>query len=249
MPHPIFRIFHQQTKTKYQKESAKPHDFKSWPKEWTTVYFKSYPRLPLISLPEIKALDFPLGKALILRRSEREFSGEPLELGELSQLLFYAAGITGKKEGDWNRSHRPYPSGGARFPLEIYLFCLKGREKLAEGIYHYNVKDHSLEQLIENAKLREEIYPEAVWQEMMLKVPLVLVISAVFERTTMKYKDRGGRYALFEAGHLGQNIYLISKALGLQCCAIGGFDDDKFHRLLDIDGEEEAIIYVFALGQ
>ncbi len=64
----------------------------------------------------------------------------------------------------------------------------------------------------------------------------------------IKYKERGYRYILFEAGHLGQNIYLVSKALGLKCCAIGGFDDDKFHELLDIDGDNEAVLYAFAMG-
>ena len=94
----------------------------------------------------------------------------------------------------------------------------------------------------------KEIYPKIIWQDMILKAPMVLAISAVFERTTMKYKERGIRYLFQEAGHLGQNLYLASTALGLKCCALGGFDDDSFNKLLDIDGEIEGVIYVFALG-
>lgn len=249
MPHPIFRIFHQQTKEKYQAGYEKPIDFKNWPKEWTTVYSKTYTRLPQIPLPQVKDLDFSLGKALTLRSSEREFGGKPVDLDKLSQLLFYSAGITKKNEENLNQSHRTYPSAGGRFPLEIYLFCLADQERLRAGVYHYNIKDHSLEQLLEDGKIRNEIYPEAIWQDMILKAPLVLAISGFFERTTMKYADRGGRYILFEAGHLGQNIYLVAKALGMKCCALGGFYDDKFHHLLDIDGEEEAVLYVLALGE
>ena len=275
MNYSLAKIFHQSTKVKYQKEMEKSADLKGPPPEWTTIYFKEYPRLPKISLPKpnpirnkisngARKLDYSLTEALIKRRSEREFNGKPISLKDLSQLLFYSAGIfekattrsphppTRQKASgpleDWNKTRRAYPSGGARFPLEIYLFNLQTSNDLKEGIYHYNVKQHSLEKLLEEKNLRKEIYPKAIWQEMILKVPVVLVISAIFDRTMMKYKERGYRYILFEAGHLGQNIYLVSTALSLKCCAIGGFDDDKFHELLDIDGDNEAVLYAFTLG-
>ena len=248
MNYSISKIFHQATKVKYKDENKKLSDPKNWPKQWKTIYFKSYPRLPKIFLPKIEKLDFSLGKSLINRQSEREFSGEQIKLKDLSQLLFYSAGVIKKNEDNQNKGFRAYPSGGARFPLEIYLFSLQESSELEKGIYHYNVKEHFLEKLFGEKNLRKEIYPKAIWQEMILKAPLVLVISAIFWRTTMKYKDRGYRYILLEAGHLGENIYLTSTALGIKCCAIGGFGDDELHKILDIDGKNEAILYAFALG-
>lgn len=247
MDHSIAKIYHQLTKVKYKKGAEGPPDLRSVPKEWKMVYFKSYPRLPKTFLPKPRKLNFSLGKALLQRRSEREFKGKPLSLGDLSQLLFYSAGIQ-KKEKDSDKSRRTYASGGARYPLEIYLFSLKAGGELKEGIYHYNIREHSLEKLLEEKGLRKKVYPEAIWQEMIKKTPVVLVISAVFWRNTIKYKDRGYRYILFEAGHVGQNIYLTAAASGLKCCAIGGFDDDKFNEFLDIDGDSEATLYLFALG-
>lgn len=244
----IAKFYHQATKAKYKEGMEKPMDFKNWPKEWRTTYFKEYPRLLKIPLPGPKSLNFSLGRSLINRKSGREFSGKPINFQELSQLLFYSAGITAKKENDWNKTRRPYPSGGARFPLELYPIILGGNSKLKEGIYHYNVKEHSLEMQKEK-NLRGKIYPQIIWQEMALTAPMILVVSAVFERNMMKYKERGYRYILFEAGHLGQNIYLVSTALGLKCCAIGGFDDDSFNGLLDIDGKEETVFYAFVLGR
>ena len=240
--------FYQKTKVKYQKEAEKQVDFKTWPKAWTTIYFKEYPRLLKTLLPKPENINFPLGESFKKRKSERDFDGKTVSLKNLSQLLFYSAGIIDKKGDDWHRSRRPYPSGGGRFPLEIYLCVLESSNELQEGIYHYNIKENSLEKILKEENLRKEIYPKIIWQDMILKAPMVLAISAVFERTTMKYKERGIRYLFQEAGHLGQNLYLASTALGLKCCALGGFDDDSFNKLLDIDGEIEGVIYVFALG-
>jgi SagB-type dehydrogenase family enzyme len=244
----LAKFYHQLTKKKYDPGEEKSADFELWPKEWKTVYFKEYPRLPKISLPKPKDLNLSLGEVLKKRKSEREFGQNPIKLDDLSQLLFYSAGIIEKRENDWNKTRRTYPSGGARFPLEIYPIILSGKDNLGGGIYHYNAKEHFLDILGKKDDLRKEIYPQIIWQEMILKAPLILAVSAVFERNMAKYKERGYRYILFEAGHLGQNIYLVSRALNLKCCAIGGFDDDKFNELLDVDGESEAVLYIFAVG-
>jgi len=94
----------------------------------------------------------------------------------------------------------------------------------------------------------KEIYPWIIDQDMILNSSALLIVSAVFQRNMMKYQNRGIRYVFLEAGHLGQNVFLVSTALGLKCCAIGGFDDNRLSGLLDF-GEEEAAIYVFALGR
>ncbi len=243
----IAKIYHKLTKTKYELEMGMDRP-DSWPEEWKTVYFKEYLRMPKVFLPKPKNLDFSLGKAIMERKSERDFNGEPINLGDLSQLLFYSAGIIEKKKNDWNKTRRAYPSGGARFPLETYLIILRGNKELSEGLYHYNIKEHLLEELLKKEGLTKEI-SSIIWQDMIFSVSAIFIVSAVFERNMMKYKERGYRYILFEAGHLGQNIYLVSTALGLKCCAIGGFDDDKFNELLDINGEDEAVLYAFAIGK
>lgn len=198
-------------------------------------------------MPKPENIDYSLGQSLVFRRSERNFTGQPIDLKKLSQFLFYSAGIT-LPNNDFNKTRRSYPSGGARYPLEIYPIILRGHNDLRAGIYHYNVKEHSLERLLERGDILENVYPRAIWQEMVGKASMILAISAVFRRTTMKYGDRGYKYVLFEAGHLGENFYLVSTALGIKCCGLGGFDDYRFNELLDLDGKEEAVLYVFAFG-
>ncbi len=55
------------------------------------------------------------------------------------------------------------------------------------------------------------------------------------------------KVALLEAGHIGQNIYLLAENYNLGCCAIGGFDNDKLSYLLDLT-EDELPLYLFAIG-
>lgn len=243
----IFRNFHQSTNIKYESGIEKPIDFELTPKEWKTIYFKEYLRMPKILLPNPTKIEFSLGEALIARKTERDFDENLIDVQKISQVLFYSAGIIDKKE-DWDKSRRTYPSGGARFPLEIYPIVLNENEDVKAGVYHYNVKGHFLEKLFEDKELKNKIYPEIIWQEMIKKPPLLMAISAVFSRNTIKYKNRGYRYILIEAGHMGQNIYLVSHTLGLKCCAIGGFGDDKINEILDIDGGEESVIYIFAIS-
>jgi SagB-type dehydrogenase family enzyme len=74
------------------------------------------------------------------------------------------------------------------------------------------------------------------------------VLSAIFQRLRWKYHERTYRYALLEAGHIGQNLYLAATSLGLGACAVGAFLDDDLNRLLGLDGEEEAALLVVASG-
>lgn len=240
--------FYKKTKTKYAKSLDDLASKNIWQQEGTTTYYKEYLRMPKIMLPEPHRLDFSLGEVITKRISERVFENGQASIQELSDLFFYSAGIITSKE-NFDKTRRAYPSGGARFSLETYLFVFEDSEEINSGIYHYNVKNHYLEKILEEKNLRNIIYPEYIWQDMIQKAPMLLVISSVFERTMMKYNDRGMRYIMLEAGHLGQNICLVSSALNLKCCAIGGFDDDKFNEILDIDDETEGVLYIFSIGR
>ena len=78
---------------------------------------------------------------------------------------------------------------------------------------------------------------------------VAIVMSAIFWRMQNKYGERGYRNILLEAGHIGQNIYLISEALGLKCCAQAGTIDESLEKFLSLDGREESIVYGFAIGK
>src|SRR5207244_2264774 len=60
--------------------------------------------------------------------------------------------------------------------------------------------------------------------------------------------DRGYRYVHFEAGAIGQRLYVCAEALGLQATCIGAFYDDLVHEYLGLRPEQGQVVYHFACG-
>lgn len=211
-----------------------------YPTSWKIIHFKEYPRFNKHKLKFTNLNDVKFQKLLKQRSSKREFVKKSLSFSEVSNLLYWSAGM--KK--DFTRF---YPSAGGRYPLEMYIIALNV-DSLEQGIYHFNVKNNLLE-LILKGNFKDEAVRLAGNQEWIKDCGIVVLISAVFGRTKIKYSERGYRYALMESGHLAQNLYLVSEALNLGCCAIGGFLDDEINKLLDIDGKKESVIYLCGIGK
>lgn len=239
------RIFHQSSKDRSKGHPPISLCSEDWPDEWRTHQYKQYVRFQKQNLGEPAHMQADLFNLIKERRSQREGSGKALSLGELSILLKFSCGIVGAQESSLPR--RAQPSAGARYPIEVYPFVLMPGD-VSGGIYHYDVRGHILEVLREKSFLPEEIalfFPHQWIQGM----SLALVMTAVFERNQMKYGERGYRYMLIEAGHIGQNVCLLAEALGLQCCAVGGSNDEAIERSIGIDGRTESVVYTLVLGK
>lgn len=219
-------------------------------REWVEIFYKSYPRMPRIDLaPHIEDFKFDLRKALIERCSKYEFSPQSVSLKELASILYFSGGIVRNIKGDSPR--RPHPSGGARYPLEIYPLVLKPADNLKTGLYHYNIKENSLEFIYDKSFSYDEARELFVGKSTRGNAPvasIVIFISAVFFRTEIKYTNRAYRLILLEAGHLAQNFSLVAHSFGLNFFPIIGFDNNKVDRLLDVDGINETAIYAFVMG-
>src|SRR5690606_1735385 len=100
-----------------------------WPKEWSTTYYKEYLRFPTIELPKPElGGGLTLQTAIENRRSYRDFSGGALDLQQLSGLLKYSCGEFRKNTDDSAGGYRAQASGGARFPIEMYLLLFSSNE-------------------------------------------------------------------------------------------------------------------------
>lgn len=236
--------FHDETSL---SKKGKTTPLSSWPEAWKTIYTKGYPRLKSIKLTKkfSSKMKSSFDKVLYKRKSTREFKDKRLATKELSTLLYFSGGVKSMINNDWNTSRRFYPSGGARFPLEIYV-ALYNNTELKKGIYHYNIKHHSLEILKRGDYLTE--LQKGLDPPWLKDANMAILITSVFGRNQVKYGDRGYRLILAESGHLAQNIYLTAATLDMGCCALGGYIDFAINDLLDIDGINESVIYALVIG-
>ncbi|MGY5852728.1 MAG: SagB/ThcOx family dehydrogenase [Candidatus Thorarchaeota archaeon] len=184
--------------------------------------------------------DVSLEESLVKRRSVRDYTGESLALEEVSQLLWAAQGIT----TDWGG--RTAPSAGALYPLEIYVI-VGDVQDLAAGVYHYDPKEHEII-MTAAGDIRTQLASAALEQTSVKDGAIDLVFSAVYQRTTRKYGDRGIRYVHMEAGHTVQNVCLQATAMGLGVVTIGAFQDEQISSLLNLPSDEVPL-YIIPVGK
>lgn len=184
-----------------------------------------------------------LEETISRRRSVRTYRADQLSLYQLSQVLWAAQGITDARKGN-----RAAPSAGATYPLEIFAVIGKGGvDGIAEGIYHYKFESHSLS-LHRPGDLRSELSAAALGQRFITIAPASIIICALYQRTSQRYGTRAERYIQIEVGHVGQNIYLQARALGLATVAVGAFTDEEVWRSLEVE-EQIKPLYIMPLGK
>ncbi len=186
--------------------------------------------------PRLKG-DVSVEQAIKGRRTIRSYLSKPLTLEQLSQIFWAAQGITE------NRGYkRSAPSGGALYPMDIYaLVGDNGVKGLKAGIYHYDPHKHAA-MLITDGDFRKDVARTSLSQMWMARAPLNLVITSEYSRITGKYGTRGERYAMIEAGHVGQNIFLQAEALGLRAGIVGSFHDNDVIRVMNINRSHEPLL-------
>ncbi len=132
------------------------------------------------------------------------------------------------------------------YPLEIYLVAANVTD-LNPGIYKYSPQDHSLKKISEGDK-RTEISDASLKQESISSSSAIVVITAIYERTSVKYGKRTERYVNMEVGHVGQNIYLQAVSLGLGTVMVGAFEDDALKKALSLPDNEHPLA-LYPLGK
>lgn len=189
-------------------------------------------------------------EALQNRRSIRSYTDEPLTLADVSQLLWAAYGITRtleKMPAFVRGGFRAAPSAGARFPLELYIAAFNVTD-LPAGIYWYNSEAHELIRIAEGDR-RSEVSEASFDQSHFETASAAIIYSAVFERTTVKYGQRGReRYVCMDLGHSAENVYLQAYTLRIGTCAIGAFTDLWIKKACRMTRDEEPI-YIMPLGK
>ena len=206
--------------------------------------YKSYPSNKIIQLPNpFREATISFTEALKRRKSVRSFSTNPLKKIELAFLLWASTGIQ-RTEHDYE--FRTAPSAGALYPIETYI-ATNNVEEIEKGIYHYNIKNHFLEE-IKLGDFGGNLAHAALNQKMCATSSVVFIWTAIFERSKWKYSQRAYRYIYLDAGHIGQNLALAATSISCGSCHVGAFFDDEINSILGIDGVEESAIYLSVVG-
>ncbi|HBI16429.1 MAG TPA: nitroreductase [Desulfobulbaceae bacterium] len=181
-----------------------------------------------------------LEQSLYIRRCRRDFSALPLGLQEISQLAWAAQGITSDME------QRTCPSAGALYPLEL-LVIAGNVQDLETGVYRYAPNTHAL-LMTARGDVRAALAERGRMQSLVQNAAAVILLTAIYGRTTGKYGQRGIRYVHMEAGHAAQNVCLQAAALGLGTVMVGAFDDDGVREVLNL-APDEAPLYILPVGR
>ncbi|MDD5134288.1 MAG: SagB family peptide dehydrogenase [Phycisphaerae bacterium] len=193
------------------------------------------PAIETIKFPEPKLNgSFSIEQVIAARRSIREFTEEQLKINQLGQLCFAADGITDKE-----KNLRSAPSAGAIYPMRIDVV-------LPDGLYSYDPDNHSLTKEL-GMDIRPMLYIASFRQQVVQKAPCIFIISGSARRIEVKYRGKGERFILLEAGHIAQNIHLQAIAEGLGSVPVGGFDSKSVARICKF-AEEFEPLYLICLG-
>ncbi|MDZ7640836.1 MAG: SagB family peptide dehydrogenase [Desulfurivibrio sp.] len=216
--------YHERTSYERNKLSGHYLDWSNQPNP-----FKEYNGLDRVELPKtVQGAQAPLDAVLL---------GDPgpadpqmITLPVLSRLFFLAAGLTNRSRMPGGEFfHRSVPSAGGLYPSELYAVIQKSPD-LEDGVYHYSVARHALTRLRDAGFNRND------------DPCLVFFITAIFFRSSWKYRDRSYRYHLLDSGHLAESLSLAIQSQSLPVTADYDFDDDAAHRLLGIDTHREVCL-------
>lgn len=183
-------------------------------------------------------------RAIATRQSRRSFARTPIEIEDVSQILWAAQGCTHERDGV---EMRAAPSAGATYPLTVFLEVAPGgSEQLTPGLYRYESERHGLEATLETA-IHEEFAAASLGQTVVDAAPVTVVLTADYGRTRRQYPTHGERYVHMEAGHVAENVHLVCESRGLNTCPVGAFSQRDLADALSLP-ERLVPLYLLPVG-
>ncbi len=184
--------------------------------------------------------------AMANRRSHRVYKAEPLDLEEISFLLWATQGI--RKTVDESTAYRTVPSAGCRHAFETYL-CVLNVDGLESGIYRYLPLEHQLVYERNEENLAERLVDAALGQPFFGNAPVTFLWTALPYRMEWRYDIAAHKVIAIDAGHVCQNLYLACEAVGAGTCAVAAYNQQLMDQLLGADGIDEFAIYMAPVGK
>lgn len=192
----------------------------------------------------------PFAEVLARAAPVNRFQEQGIGLAELLTALsgaFQAQQVIGGILGE--HLLKPYPSGGARHPLEAYVIA-RSVSGLPAGAYHLDAVDGTLRQLA-GTTASDGISAACFGKGGIVTASAVLVITCRWPRHNWKYRySRSYRMVLLELGHAVQAVHLSARASGLGAYHCPSIADAELLALLGLaDDCAEGPLYAIGIGK
>ena len=168
--------------------------------------------------------------------STTTFAEKKIELNLIQKLLVHAFCV------DDVQSRRPYPSAGGLYPIEPLVFLFPERinkwpKNSPAGCYHYRPVSNNLQLLrkMEQPALYEQLLHGFVGDTLEHSPNFAILYLAQINKAIFKYRYRGYRHALMEAGSMYQQATLVAENLGLRTTVWSTFSEPEMMYALGLD--------------
>jgi SagB-type dehydrogenase family enzyme len=196
--------------------------------------------LPRPDLRRLVVEDPPFAWVSERRHSVRRYGSRPLTRDQLSEFLFRTL--------HQRDNRRPYPSGGARYPLNAYL-AVQECGGLARGLYSYDPVGHEVVMVSEPGPRFDRLLADAASAADVEAPPhILLVLAARYARTWRMYGDLSYSLILKEVGAVFQAAMMTAAVMGLGACPIGGGNSLLFSELVGLSPFGETSVGELMLG-
>ena len=201
---------------------------------------RTYPGYPRVQLPRARCrFRARLDATLVERRCTRALGLQLPTCSQLGRVLQYSHAVCSEE------ARGPTPSAGNLQALELYVVALE-QGWLDRSAYHYDRVGHHLSRLLPMAP-REQWEATLPSKRQFEGGSLLWVIVGDTLRPEAKYGARAFRFLLLEAGHLMQNLCLVSRSVGLCTLPLGGFFEREVSSMLELP-ESDVVLYVGVCG-
>ncbi|NVY96176.1 SagB family peptide dehydrogenase [Lactobacillus sp. DCY120] len=213
-----------------------------------------YLKMNSISLSELgdfETIDISFVDVLKRRRTSWDFNEEPIQCSTLSSIIHYSLGITDNcKYGDFIVNKRAYPSAGAEYSIIPYIYIQgTGNDLIDHKIFKMEIQSEKLYLVnkLNDKEINGICSTSKFTDRNFNKCNFIIFFATNFEVLFSKYGMLSYRLSLLEAGHMCENIQLVSTALNVSTVPLGGFYDNFVRRICKLDGRN-FVLYILGGG-
>src|SRR5690349_18573942 len=210
-------------------------------------FVKRYPE-PLPRTPLPRELPVTTEPAVAVLAGTADVKPAPLDLPNLSRLLYLSAGVVRIMERDYGiHPFRAAGSAGGRFPLELYVTVPSGGA-LPPGVHWYDPLEHALVQVGPPPRGGSAPHDGSAPREPTSGGGPAIVVTGVPWRTGWRYRERGYRHIYWDAGTMLAQLLTLADSAGLPAGLFTRFPDAEVAALTGADRVHEFPVAVVALG-